>query len=47
MKVGMNQREKSFDIAKGIGMLAVVLGHMSIPAKWEILFLVSICRYSF
>lgn len=33
MKVGMNQREKSFDIAKGIGMLAVVLGHMSIPAK--------------
>lgn len=29
----MNRREKAFDIAKGIGMLAVILGHMSIPAK--------------
>lgn len=29
----MSQREKAFDIAKGIGMLAVILGHMSIPIK--------------
>lgn len=33
MKIEMSQREKAFDIAKGIGMLAVILGHMSIPAK--------------
>ncbi|WP_461811464.1 acyltransferase family protein [Faecalimonas sp.] len=31
MKERGEQREKAFDIAKGIGMLAVILGHMSIP----------------
>ncbi len=33
MEVSVRKREQAFDIAKGIGMLAVILGHMSIPDK--------------
>lgn len=33
MNEAVGKREQSFDIAKGIGMLAVILGHMSIPGK--------------
>lgn len=33
MEVVAKKREQAFDIAKGIGMLAVILGHMSIPNK--------------
>lgn len=32
-KIVEKKRDLSFDIAKGIGMLAVILGHMSLPAR--------------